>query len=497
VKTPFPIGLPLTREDFETWFDDVYAIALRGAFRAKLTPACGVGIGHRGWNDVVTSNPSATRRETKHDALSSAVELVYVAKENKNPILGHRYNSVEHLAHTLRKVADGHAHRHLRVEKKVARLAPSPLRSGVQGKTANVVATTAENSAPVVRFVPKYVAYEKVPCPVCHHAEVALTTRRCPGCGVMVPHGATIQLPSEARGRLWVRALTETRRGAAAGRLDLAESHPHESMLPHEIPAPWTAGLQVAYRTGARLRRKANKARREVDDLLNKADDAREAEGAKARQFDRGAYVPAYVLQVDDEDSIGAQPARPVHRRRHPASPVPEPMTARQRLDYGLPIWRSELAREGSLVRGYESFLNAGHVPSEYRRRRPGPQPENWPTPRLEPSVVPEAVQSYRAKTVLIGSHLIAWLSRVADAADGSGEVPQLQEFPQEAPTQNTFVLADALIATRPDFAGPYDAEQRARGFRLLQIAFLEAGSRLDFESLAGEITRQYRVEIP
>ena len=136
VKMAFPAGLPLTREAFEAWFDTVYEIALRGAFYSKLAPACGVGIGRRGWNDVVTSDPAATRREAKHEALSSAVELVYTDGEKKNPILGRRYNSVEHLAHTLRKVADGHAHRRLRIERQVAWLTPSPLVSGIQEKPA-------------------------------------------------------------------------------------------------------------------------------------------------------------------------------------------------------------------------------------------------------------------------------------------------------------------------------------------------------------------------
>jgi hypothetical protein len=215
----FPAGLPLTREAFEAWFDTVYEIALRGAFYAKATPACSVGIGRRGRNDVITSDPSATRREVKHDTLSIAVELVYTAASPRNPILGKKYECVEHLAHSLRKLADGHAHRRLRVERKAERLAPSPIRSGVKEKTANAVPETAEDSPSPVRFIPKYVAYEKVSCPACHRADVPLTTRRCPDCSVLVPHGARVQLRDEARERLWARALVAVESQSAATRM--------------------------------------------------------------------------------------------------------------------------------------------------------------------------------------------------------------------------------------------------------------------------------------
>ena len=62
-----------------------------------------------------------------------------------------RYNSVEHLAHALRKVADAQAHGRQRAEQKAARLLPDPTMSGVNARTANAAPTTAEHDAPRVR----------------------------------------------------------------------------------------------------------------------------------------------------------------------------------------------------------------------------------------------------------------------------------------------------------------------------------------------------------
>jgi hypothetical protein len=73
----FPVGLPLTRENFIAWFDVIYEIALGGAFSAKLAPFGGVEIGHRNSSGNVMRDTAATRREAKMDALHDAVELVY------------------------------------------------------------------------------------------------------------------------------------------------------------------------------------------------------------------------------------------------------------------------------------------------------------------------------------------------------------------------------------------------------------------------------------
>ena len=435
------------------------------------------------------------------------MELVYTTERN-NPILGRCYEDVDHLAHALRKVADGRARRHRRAEERAARQVPNPVMSGLREKTVSVIPDTADHDAPQLRFVSKHVAYEDVLCPACHTAMVQLMTRKCPGCQVMIPHGAEVRLPDVARERLWTRAVAQARRKAAAGSVaesahpddidsdDALNHHPHESMLPYVVSAPWTRGLQAAYRAGVqrRVNRRKSVAQR-VDEGLNVDEDARSAEGNKVLTFDHLAQTPAYVLGVNDEDSTGAEPARPVHRRRHPAAPIPEPLTPRQRLDRALSQWRLILALEGTLVSEYEAALAALRVPRAYRRRRPGTEPDCWPTPPPAASDIPRLVQRYRARTVLIAAHaVVTQLTSLAEAAGSQDTPPELLTVPAP-PTKTDLMRAEALLMGNPDFGMRYDAARCATTIRLAWVGWIHAVYSLDYESYAREVGRLHRIE--